>query len=296
LYGRDHRALRHPTLHEVPRLLVWSAGGTLATDGLLRATAHDSVALVGGLTLWITAVVTALLLRNLARTVWLWQTPTKQELMVGNRAVAAANAWDIPSATLRLKRALDVAVSLTLLVLLAPLFALIALAIRLDSRGNPLFAQWRAGLRGRPFRMYKFRTMVWDAEKRLSELLSIEDLREPMFKMPQDPRVTPVGHFLRRTSLDELPQLLNVLKGEMSLVGPRPEQVELVNRYRPEHLFRLDLKPGMTGPMQVSGRGWLSFDERLALEREYIENVSLARDLRILTLTVFAVVDGKGAF
>jgi lipopolysaccharide/colanic/teichoic acid biosynthesis glycosyltransferase len=108
--------------------------------------------------------------------------------------------------------------------------------------------------------------------------------------------VTRVGRFLRRTSLDELPQLLNVLKGDMSLVGPRPEQVELVERYRPEHLFRLDVKPGMTGPMQVFGRGRLSFEERLAVEREYIENLSLSRDLRILALTSPSVLTGRGAY
>jgi lipopolysaccharide/colanic/teichoic acid biosynthesis glycosyltransferase len=144
--------------------------------------------------------------------------------------------------------------------------------------------------------MYKFRTMVSDAEARLSEVISLDDLRDPMFKLPHDPRVTRVGRLLRRTSLDELPQLINVLKGDMSLVGPRPEQVELVDRYRPEHRFRLDVKPGITGPMQVYGRGALSFDERLALEREYIENLSLGRDLHLLALTLAAVAGGKGAF
>jgi lipopolysaccharide/colanic/teichoic acid biosynthesis glycosyltransferase len=117
-----------------------------------------------------------------------------------------------------------------------------------------------------------------------------------MFKLVQDPRVTRIGRFLRRTSLDELPQLLNVLRGDMSLVGPRPEQIELVERYRPEHVFRLTVKPGLTGPMQVYGRGELTFDERLAVERDYIENLSLGRDLRILALTLTAVVGGRGAY
>ena len=105
-----------------------------------------------------------------------------------------------------------------------------------------------------------------------------------------------MGRLLRRTSLDELPQLLNVVNGDMSLVGPRPEQVELVERYRPEHVFRLAVKPGLTGPMQVYGRGELSFDERLSVERDYIENLSLGRDLRILALTLTAVVAGRGAY
>jgi len=138
--------------------------------------------------------------------------------------------------------------------------------------------------------------MVSNAEELLPGLVRFDSLREPMFKLRDDPRVTRVGRFLRRTSLDELPQLLNVLRGEMSLVGPRPEQVELVERYRGEERFRLAVKPGLTGPMQVSGRGELSFEERLAIEREYIENLSLGRDLRILALTFRAVVSGDGAF
>jgi lipopolysaccharide/colanic/teichoic acid biosynthesis glycosyltransferase len=117
-----------------------------------------------------------------------------------------------------------------------------------------------------------------------------------MFKLQDDPRVTRVGRLLRRTSLDELPQLFDVLKGDMSLVGPRPEQVELVERYTPEQLFRLAVKPGMTGPMQVYGRGQLTFDERLAVERGYVENLSFLRDLRILALTISAVVRGRGAY
>ena len=138
--------------------------------------------------------------------------------------------------------------------------------------------------------------MVTNAEERLSEVVSVDDLPAPMFKLVQDPRVTRIGRLLRRTSLDELPQLLNVVKGDMSLVGPRPEQIELVERYRPEHVFRLAVKPGLTGPMQVYGRGELTFDERLAVERDYIENLSLGRDLRILALTLTAVVAGRGAY
>jgi lipopolysaccharide/colanic/teichoic acid biosynthesis glycosyltransferase len=144
--------------------------------------------------------------------------------------------------------------------------------------------------------MLKFRTMVREAEARLPDLVALDRLPDPMFKLRDDPRVTRVGRVLRRTSLDELPQLVNVLRGDMSLVGPRPEQVELVDRYEPEHRFRLLVRPGLTGPMQVFGRGELTFEERLAVEREYIENLSLGRDARILALTVSAVVHGKGAF
>jgi lipopolysaccharide/colanic/teichoic acid biosynthesis glycosyltransferase len=144
--------------------------------------------------------------------------------------------------------------------------------------------------------MLKFRTMVENAEELLSGVVSLDALDEPMFKLRSDPRVTRVGRILRRWSLDEFPQLWNVLVGEMSLVGPRPEQVELVERYAPEHTFRLTLKPGITGPMQVYGRGELTFSERLAVERDYLDHLSIGRDLRILGMTIATVVRGNGAF
>lgn len=203
--------------------------------------------------------------------------------------------WGIPRSTVFLKRALDLAMSAVGLVVLAPAAIVIAIAVKLDSRGPIIFSQTRAGQNMRPFRIRKFRTMVADAEERLQEIVPFEKLEDPMFKIRNDPRITRVGRFLRRTSLDEIPQLLNVLRGEMSLVGPRPEQLDLVERYRPEHLFRLSVKPGMTGPMQVNGRGVLTFEERLAIERAYIENLSIGSDLRILALTIGAVVSGKGA-
>jgi putative colanic acid biosynthesis UDP-glucose lipid carrier transferase len=149
-----------------------------------------------------------------------------------------------------------------------------------------LYRQQRVTWNGEVFEMLKFRTMP----------VSAEDASGPVWSRRGESRATPFGTFLRRTSLDELPQLLNVVKGDMSLVGPRPEQVELVDRYRPEHVFRLALRPGLSGPMQVYGRGQLTFDERLAVEREYIENLSLGRDLRILALTLAAVVGGRGAY
>ena len=206
------------------------------------------------------------------------------------------STWDVPRSTMMLKRIIDVVVSAIALTLLAPVLIAIAIAVKLTSRGPVLFVQARAGRRGAPFRMLKFRTMVADAERRLGELVDIDGIEEPAFKLPRDPRVTSVGRFLRRTSLDELPQLFDVLRGDMSLVGPRPEQVELVERYAPEHRFRLEVRPGLTGPMQVYGRGELRFDERLAVEREYVENLSLRRDLRILLLTLAAVFRGHGAY
>jgi exopolysaccharide biosynthesis polyprenyl glycosylphosphotransferase len=215
---------------------------------------------------------------------------------VAELPVVAYNTWDVSRSTLALKRALDVGVSLLALTAAAVLFLLIAAAIKLDSRGPVFFRQLRAGLSGRPFRIVKFRTMVADAEQRLPALVQFDELEQPMFKLEHDPRVTRVGRILRRTSLDELPQLWNVLKGEMSLVGPRPEELALVERYAPEHRFRLAVKPGMTGPMQVYGRGDLSFEERLAVEREYIENLSIGRDVRILALTIPTFARGRGAY
>jgi exopolysaccharide biosynthesis polyprenyl glycosylphosphotransferase len=215
---------------------------------------------------------------------------------IADLPVVEYNTWDVSRSTLALKRVLDFSVSLVAIVLLTPLFALIALAIAIDSRGPIMFGQRRAGQGGRPFRIHKFRTMVPNAEELLPNLVSINDLPNPMFKLRNDPRVTRVGRFLRQTSLDEFPQLFNVLRGDMSLVGPRPEEVELVERYEPDHRFRLDVKPGITGPMQIYGRGQLRFEERLAVERDYIENLSLSRDLRILALTAATVVSGRGAF
>ena len=201
---------------------------------------------------------------------------------------------DVSRSTLMLKRFLDLIVGVPLAVVSALLFPLIALAIWLEDRGPVLYVQRRAGLHGAPFRLLKFRTMHVGADRSLEDIL--DDLPEPMFKFRADPRVTRVGRVLRRLSLDELPQIWNLLRGDMSLVGPRPEQLELVDRYGPEHRFRLDVKPGLTGPMQVHGRGELSFEERLAVELDYVENLSIGRDLRILALTPVNVIRGTGAF
>lgn len=206
------------------------------------------------------------------------------------------NTWDISRFTLVLKRGFDVVLATLGLIVSAPLFFLAALAILLDDGRPVVFRQTRAGEDGRPFRIVKFRTMVKNAESLLPGLVSFDELHEPVFKLRGDPRVTRAGRLLRRWSLDELPQLFNVLRGQMSIVGPRPEQLELVERYLPEHEFRLKVKPGITGPMQVYGRGELLFSERLAVEREYIENLSLGRDLRIVLMTLPAVLRRHGAY
>ena len=204
--------------------------------------------------------------------------------------------WDPARSTMLLKRATDLVLGTFALVLLAPLLAALAAAVRLDSRGPAFFRQTRAGKDAVPFRMWKLRTMVVDADARLDAAAPIGRPKARACKLREDPRVTRMGRFLRRSSLDELPQLINVVRGDMSLVGPRPEDVRVLARYREPELFRLQMRPGITGPMQVHGRAELSPRERLAMEREYIENYSLARDLQLILRTVGAVIRGQGAF
>jgi exopolysaccharide biosynthesis polyprenyl glycosylphosphotransferase len=203
---------------------------------------------------------------------------------------------DPPRSTQAMKRAMDVVVSGLLLVLTSPVLVLAALAILIDSGRPVFFRQKRAGKDGKSFTMLKFRTMVADAEDRLAELIDLSKLSEPAFKIPDDPRVTRVGKFLRRTSIDELPQLINVLRGQMSLVGPRPEEEAVVALYDERQRGRLAIKPGLTGPMQVYGRSDLTFEERLAMERDYLDNLSLLTDLQILIRTPRAIVRGEGAY
>jgi exopolysaccharide biosynthesis polyprenyl glycosylphosphotransferase len=203
---------------------------------------------------------------------------------------------DPSRSTLAIKRTMDVVVSATMLALLSPLLFAIAAFILLDSGKPTLFRQRRAGEKGKPFTVLKFRTMVADAEEKLSELVDLETLDEPAFKIQDDPRVTRAGRFLRRTSLDELPQLFNVLRGDMSLVGPRPEEEAVVALYDERQRIRLAVKPGLTGPMQVYGRGDLTFEERLAMERDYLDNISVTGDLAILLRTPRAIIKGEGAY
>jgi exopolysaccharide biosynthesis polyprenyl glycosylphosphotransferase len=391
LYDRDHQAIRHLTIDEVPLIVAWAAAGTATLALLLPLTPAGSLAPAGAAGMFLGVGVTAFVARGAARSLWRRVTPAERTVVIGDGELAEAIArkaelfrdmhlnvvagraslpdrgvsaddleratsdvdrivvaspsvdpdliahlvvlcrarqiklsvvsplrgralpmlrisqvadlpvfdydtWDVSRSTLMLKRGFDVVVSSAALLVLAPVFPLVALAIRLDSRGPVIFSQLRAGAGGRPFRMHKLRTMTANAEQSLSEIVRLDELREPMFKLRDDPRVTRVGRLLRRFSLDELPQLVNVLRGEMSIVGPRPEQVELVERYEPEHRFRLAVKPGMTGPMQVFGRGELTFAERLAVELDYVENMSIGRDLRILFQTVPAIARGTGAF
>ncbi len=215
---------------------------------------------------------------------------------IAEMPVIEYGTWTTTFSTLAFKRVTDVLISATGIVLLAPVLLVIAVLVRMDSKGPALFSQLRAGRHGKPFKMLKFRTMCHDAEARISEVVAVESLEEPMYKLREDPRVTRVGRVLRRASLDELPQLFNVLRGEMSLVGPRPEEVWLVNRYSETERFRLEMRPGITGPMQVHGRGQLTFQERLAVEREYVENYNVRKDLRILLRTIGAVSRADGAF
>jgi exopolysaccharide biosynthesis polyprenyl glycosylphosphotransferase len=203
---------------------------------------------------------------------------------------------DPPRSTMAMKRGLDLVVSGTLLALLSPLLLAISVFILVDSGRPVFFRQRRSGKGGEPFTVLKFRTMVADAEERLAELVDLEKLDQPAFKIPDDPRVTRAGRFLRRTSLDELPQLINVLRGDMSLVGPRPEEEAVVALYDERQRIRLAIKPGLTGPMQVYGRGDLTFEERLAMERDYLDNLSLTGDLAILLRTPSAIVRGDGAY
>jgi exopolysaccharide biosynthesis polyprenyl glycosylphosphotransferase len=203
---------------------------------------------------------------------------------------------DPSRSTVTMKRTIDVVVSGALLALLSPLLAAIALLIALDSGRPVLFRQRRAGKNGEPFTMIKFRTMVQGADKRLAELVDLETLEEPAYKIADDPRVTRAGRVLRRYSFDELPQLLNVLRGDMSLVGPRPEEEAVVALYDERQRIRLAVKPGLTGPMQVYGRGDLTFEERLAMERDYLDNLSVAGDLAILLRTPRAIIRGQGAY
>jgi exopolysaccharide biosynthesis polyprenyl glycosylphosphotransferase len=195
-----------------------------------------------------------------------------------------------------LKRALDVTVSLGGLLLLSPLFLAVAVAIMLESQGPILFRQKRIGADGSVFICYMFRSMYEDAERRQGELELMNEADGPVFKIKDDPRVTPAGRLLRRWSVDELPQLVNVLKGEMSLVGPRPLPVRDFHRMEEAHKRRLEAVPGMTGYWQISGRSNLAFEEMVRLDLYYIENWSLSFDVKIILRTLGAVVRREGAY
>jgi exopolysaccharide biosynthesis polyprenyl glycosylphosphotransferase len=193
------------------------------------------------------------------------------------------------------KRALDVVLSAAVLVALSPLFLAVAAAIKLESPGPVFFRQRRVGMNGREFMLNKFRSMYADAESRLESLRARNEVSGPVFKMRDDPRVTRVGRFLRRTSIDELPQFWNVLRGEMSVVGPRPPIPSEVKQYQRWHRRRLSVRPGITCTWQVSGRSGIAFDRWMKLDLAYIDNWSLWHDVKILARTIPAVLTGRGA-
>jgi exopolysaccharide biosynthesis polyprenyl glycosylphosphotransferase len=218
-------------------------------------------------------------------------------LQVEERALMPHMSWQ-PSRIVESdwqKRSMDVVLSVCALVVLTPVFAIIAIAIKLSSPGPILFIQERYGLNKRRFHMFKFRTMVVDAEARQMALEQLNEAQGPVFKMKHDPRITALGRFLRKTSLDELPQLANVLKGEMSLVGPRPLPNRDVTRFNEPWLMRrFSVKPGLTCLWQVQGRSNTSFDEWIALDLQYIDTWTPMLDLRILLKTLPAVMKGIG--
>jgi exopolysaccharide biosynthesis polyprenyl glycosylphosphotransferase len=193
------------------------------------------------------------------------------------------------------KRAIDLVLSAAALLVLSPLLLATAIAIKLDSPGPVLFRQRRMGVNGREFMLLKFRSMYRDAEARLEALLARNEASGPVFKIRDDPRVTRVGRFIRRTSIDELPQFWNVLSGEMSIVGPRPPIPSEVEKYQRRHLRRLSVKPGITCTWQVSGRSSIGFDRWMELDLHYIDNWSLWQDVKILARTIPAVLTGRGA-
>lgn len=194
------------------------------------------------------------------------------------------------------KRVFDVVMSLVALIVLLPVFLVTAIAIWAEDRGPVIFLQKRNGLNGEVFRMYKFRSMCVDAPNMHKELLKMNELDGPAFKLKDDPRVTKVGRFIRKTSIDELPQLINILKGEMSIVGPRPLPTYETEQCTDYQRQRLLIKPGLTCYWQCSGRNDIPFDEWMELDLKYIEEASFWVDLKIIFMTVEAVICGKGAY
>lgn len=221
-------------------------------------------------------------------------TPASEAGVVGTRIVVPV--IELPRGYRIAKRLLDIVVASIGLAVFAPLILLIAIAIKLDSPGPVLFRQVRVGKGGKPFWFLKFRSMVKNAEQLKQQLAAKNEVKGgTVFKMRNDPRVTRVGRFLRRYSLDELPQLLHVLRGEMSLVGPRPPLPAEVANYQHWELRRLSVQPGLTCLWQISGRSELGFQEWIELDHIYIETMSFWTDLKILLFTIPAVITGKGA-
>lgn len=220
-----------------------------------------------------------------------WHAPLH---MIGGFPVIDLHWQPIPGLGLAAKRFIDIFVSGAAIVLTSPLLLLLALWVCLDSPGPSIYAAQRIGLKGKTFTCYKFRSMVVDADGQKDKLRTVNEREGPFFKMKDDPRITRAGRLMRMTSLDELPQLWNVLRGDMSLVGPRPHPVDDYKLYSIEHLRRLDVSPGMTGLWQVTSRNDPSFETNMTLDLEYIENWSLGLDLRILLKTIPALLRAEG--
>lgn len=182
------------------------------------------------------------------------------------------------------------------LVVLSPLFLITAIAIKLDSEGEVFYSQLRVGKDGKLFKMYKFRSMCVDADKQLDKLKDLNEKDGPVFKIANDPRVTRVGRIIRKRSIDELPQLINIIKGDMSIVGPRPPLPNEVAQYTPYQMQRLSVKPGLTCYWQISGRSDISFDEWVELDCKYIRESSVWTDIKIILKTIPAVLTGRGAY
>lgn len=194
------------------------------------------------------------------------------------------------------KRLIDISVAIALFVLFLPLIPVVTILIKLDSPGSVLYRQRRIGKGGKEFEFYKFRSMVDGAENVIGALRPLCGMDGPIFKLKEDPRITPVGRFLRRSSLDELPQLINVIKGEMSIVGPRPNLPSEVSHYLPWQRKRLSVTPGITCFWQIAGRSHIGFHEWMRLDLEYIRQRSLKTDLMIMLKTIPAVIARKGAY
>lgn len=194
------------------------------------------------------------------------------------------------------KRGMDIVCSALALVVLSPILLITALAIKIESPGPVVFVQKRVGINGKEFNMYKFRSMCMDAEEKLKNLQHKNETEGPTFKMQKDPRITKVGHFIRKYSIDELLQLVNILKGDMSIIGPRPAIQREVAQYGEFDKLRLLVKPGLSCYWQVSGRSDIPFDEWMKLDVKYIKEMSLLTDIKIILLTLPAVLKGDGAY
>jgi exopolysaccharide biosynthesis polyprenyl glycosylphosphotransferase len=284
--ARPHDALTEPEADSLRRRL--QAG---AVDEVLLSPALAVETLRTLLRACEEAGITALVARD---DIDLASVPPRLELL-GSTPYLMYRMQPVDQPSRFVKTISDRVAGAVLLVLAAPLLAAIALAVRLTSRGPAFFVQERGGLHGHPFRMYKFRTMTHGAELQREQLMAANEMDGPVFKIAADPRLTSIGRFLRRTSLDELPQLINVVRGEMSLVGPRPLPLVETRGLAGPHRRRLSMRPGLTCLWQVGGRNELGFQRWMELDLEYVDHWSLSLDFAILLRTVPALLSGRGA-